>query len=56
VNLSISFRDDQWRTALMLAAMNGQTVVMAILLENQADVSAHDKYKVKHLELISRCV
>ena len=39
-------RDDEHRTALMLAAEEGHTLVMKILLDNHAPVNELDKLKV----------
>ena len=42
-----SRRDDENRTALMLAAADGHTLVMKILLDNHAPVNEVDKLKVQ---------
>ena len=43
------FRDDEHRTALMLAAEEGHTLVMKILLDNHAPVNELDKLKVRSI-------
>ena len=39
-------RDDEHCTAMMLAAAKGHSLVMRILLDNQASVNDNDKMKV----------
>lgn len=52
----IRCRDDEHCTALMLAAAAGHTVVMKILLDNQASVNDVDKMKViDWCDLINYC-
>ena len=49
-------RDDEHRTALMLAAEEGHTLVMKILLDNHAPVNELDKLKVSARTIIYTCV
>ena len=48
-------RDDEHRTALMLAAEEGHTLVMKILLDNHAPVNELDKLKVRCILTASVC-
>lgn len=45
-------RNDENRTALMLAAMNDHVETMSILIENSCDIHAIDKERVKRRAFI----
>ena len=53
--LVLNHRDDERRTALMLAAGQGHTSVMKILMENHASINDSDKNKVNRQEKPTTC-